>query len=190
MELKQRERDFLSAYLSNGGNATQAYLAIVPDAKNTTARIEGSRLKRKTAVSRALQEHNNSIAAKSEDIAVITKSGLLDHANWGLTAAREDRELGTLFKGIDTAAKLIGAYSQDEDDESKYAKFITKISVNQLTINQGVNTKEAKVVGHNTPTANSFNNTIDGEALEVADDPITHPDNASRSITDHAADKA
>lgn len=43
-QLRNGEGVFVEAYLTNGGNATRAYLAAHPEAKPTTARVEGCRL--------------------------------------------------------------------------------------------------------------------------------------------------
>jgi hypothetical protein len=169
-ELTTEESKFVAAYLSNGNNGTEAFLTIRPDCKRTTARIEGSRIKHRPHVSAALQAHNQSIVVAGKEEAVISKAYLIDTAKWGIEACKEDRELGTLFKGVDVAAKLTGSYDSEEDDESKYAKFITKISINELTINQGVNTKEPKVVGENTTSSAPCQPaTIDGQCATIPD---------------------
>ena len=161
------ENKFISAYLING-NCTEAYLSIRPHVKRETARIEGSRMKRRPHVTAALQEHNSAITTQSQDQASLTKTKLISATQWGIDKAKEKEELAALFKGIDVGSKLIGAYSQDEDDESKYAKFINKISVKQLNIN----------VGQNTPVIKPCDDTIESTCQEV-------PESAQDSITDH-----
>jgi len=46
-----RERIFLEAYISNGGNATEAYLAINNKANRNTAGVLGLRMLRKVKIS-------------------------------------------------------------------------------------------------------------------------------------------
>ena len=53
MEIKRtlRERKFIDAYIKNNGNATEAYLALHPKAKRTSAADLGYRLLRKVDIS-------------------------------------------------------------------------------------------------------------------------------------------
>lgn len=161
--LTTKEKKFLAAYIENGNNCTEAFLAVSPHVKRTTARIQGSRTRNRPHVKRALQEYTDSQLIKSTTQSGLTKTKLLEATDWGIDKAKEKEELAALFKGIDVGSKLIGAYSQDEDDESKYARFIQKVSINQLTINQGVNTKEVC----QNDTANSCSQVINGECQEL-----------------------
>lgn len=164
-ELNQSEQDYIKAYLSNGGNCTDAFLTIRPHVKRDTARIEGSRMKRRPHVSAALQEHNSTQLAVVQDKAILSKNDLLGHTKWGIEAAREDRELGSLFKGIDTAAKLTGSYSQEEDDESKYVQFMQKITVN-LTINSQETSKNVIDITPDDGPASSCSQPIEADCEE------------------------
>ena len=164
-ELNEKEATFVNAYLTNGNNCTEAYLQVSPNVKRETARIEGSRLKRSPKVTRYLAEHNTALVQSGEEQSKINKKYLIDTAHWGIEKSKKMGELGTLFKGIEVGAKLTGAYTQDEDDETKYTKFIQKISVKQMNVNIGKNTKDYGTntnVGHNSP---SYDDAIEGECV-------------------------
>lgn len=55
-ELKPRERRFADEYISNGRNATQAYRAISPNAKETTCATQGLVYLRKPNISEYIKD--------------------------------------------------------------------------------------------------------------------------------------
>jgi len=57
-------RNFVAAYFANGLNATQAYLAIKPNVKQTTAEVEGCKLLRNPKVAALVAEHEKTMREK------------------------------------------------------------------------------------------------------------------------------
>jgi predicted transcriptional regulator len=69
-----RERKFIKAYVENGGNATEAYLAVNPKVKRDSARVLGARLLAKVNVS--VSELLDGLGVTDTYLGKILKEGL------------------------------------------------------------------------------------------------------------------
>jgi hypothetical protein len=102
-----RERKFTEAYISNGGNATQAYLAINGKASLDTAGVLGKRLLSKV---------------KFEVTYLLNEMGLNNFYLAGkLKEGLESKNLSIRVRYLDMIFKLKGAYaiSGKEEEENK-----------------------------------------------------------------------
>jgi hypothetical protein len=133
--LSIHELSVVTEYLKNGFNAAQASHTVKPHISYDTAKVEGSKLINRPHVKEYIQLIKDSMAAKTE----LNKSTLIDYCSYGLMIAKERDDIGSLFKGVDTTAKLIGAYDQGQDDLSLYSSLISKIQGNNVQINIGCN---------------------------------------------------
>ncbi len=59
MTLSHIEQMFIAEYIANGGNGTQAYIAVHPNAKPRSAAVSATRLLQKPALEDALQAHSD-----------------------------------------------------------------------------------------------------------------------------------
>lgn len=138
------ELTFITEYLKNGHNGTQAYLALKPHVTSGTASVEASELIRKPHIIEYMQAIKDRMAAASE----LTKSTLIEYASYGLMIAKQKEDIGVLFRGLDVSAKLIHAYDSSEDDLSLYSSLINKIQGKNIQINIGCKDKDSmEIVG-------------------------------------------
>jgi len=92
-----RERKFIEAYISNGGNATEAYLAINNKANKNTAGVLGLRMLRKVNI---------------EVKTILNKVGLNDVYLVGkLKEGLESKNLSIRVRYLDMIFKLKGVYA-------------------------------------------------------------------------------
>ena len=111
-----RERKFTEAYISNGGNATQAYLAINRKASLDTAGVLGQRMLRK--VKFEVTFLLNEMGLNNFYLAVKLKEGL------------ESENLSVRFRYLDMIFKLKGAYAISGKEEEKKDK-VTIITIGE-----------------------------------------------------------
>lgn len=100
---QERHARFVDAYLANGENATQAYLAVNPGVANTTAATEGYKLLRIPDIHRVVEERRAALRAR-----------------FALTSERVIQELGRIAyfdpRGVLDASGNARALHQIDDD--------------------------------------------------------------------------
>ena len=72
-ELKLKHKLFANEYISNGQNATQAYLKAYPDASYETANVEGSKFLRKPSIRAYIEAE----LKKIEEKAILSRDEIL-----------------------------------------------------------------------------------------------------------------
>lgn len=76
-EIEEQQRRFVEVYVALNGNATQAYLAIKPNVKDTTAAVEGHKFLRLPKVQRWIEERR---AQLRRQFALTSERVLEEHA--------------------------------------------------------------------------------------------------------------
>ncbi len=133
-----KERKFIDAYIKNNGNATEAYLALHPKAKRTSAADLGYRMLRKVDISvielldkmgvtdAYLNEKLNEGLDASKVISVVpippkknkTGTGNLPDANEKSVDFIDVADFNVRVKYLDMAYKLKGAYAPEKVEHS------------------------------------------------------------------------
>lgn len=100
-----RERKFIEAYINNGGNATEAYLAINKKANRDTAGVLGKRMLSKV---------------KFEITFILNEMGLNNFYLAGkLKEGLESQNLSVRYRYLDMIFKLKGMYAISGEEEEK-----------------------------------------------------------------------
>ncbi len=133
-----KERKFIDAYIKNNGNATEAYLALHPKAKRTSAADLGYRMLRKVDISVTelldkmgvtdayLNDKLNEGLEASKVISVVpipprknkTGTGDLPDANEKSIDFIDVADFNVRVKYLDMAYKLKGAYAPEKVEHS------------------------------------------------------------------------
>ena len=133
-----KERKFIDAYIKNNGNATEAYLALHPKAKRTSAADLGYRMLRKVDISVTelldkmgvtdayLNDKLNEGLEASKVISVVpippkknkTGTGDLPDANEKSIDFIDVPDFNVRVKYLDMAYKLKGAYAPEKVEHS------------------------------------------------------------------------
>ncbi len=140
IKLSCLEELFVSEYISNGFNGTQAYLKVRPDVKEESAAVSSARWLDKVTVKNAIdarldmrkEEANGSIASKD----YLTKE-----AHEIGKEAREDKSYGAALNAVDLKAKL-NQVCKEDTEQGKYTNTMTNIF---MQINQ-VNKKSEEAI--------------------------------------------
>lgn len=112
---KNRTEVFADAYVKNGMNATQSYLAISPMVKETTANVEGSKYLRKPKVIKAIADRMPS----DSRLANILSDALNEKP-------KQDIDWSTKHKYLTTALKLKGYLSDTHNTQVNVGLFTSK----------------------------------------------------------------
>jgi len=126
--LSLRERKFIDAYIENGGNATQAFLAASPNYKGKQARKLGSRMWAKVDIS--LIEILDEIGLTDLVLSQKLLAGLsaTKEAGKGFQK-REITDYSTIVKYIDIALKLKDKYPSEKHDINFKGEHIIKVEL-------------------------------------------------------------
>ena len=142
-----KERKFIDAYIKNNGNATEAYLALHPKAKRTSAADLGYRMLRKVDISVTelldkmgvtdayLNDKLNEGLEASKVISVVpipprknkTGTGDLPDANEKSIDFIDVADFNVRVKYLDMAYKLKGAYAPEKVEHSGQLEPLTVI---------------------------------------------------------------
>ena len=141
-ELTPFEDAFLTEYQNNGFIGSKAYLALKPNVAETSAQALSCRLLAEPYIKEALKERTR---AKQESV---NKSTLVQDARRIMLKAESKAQYSAALKGVDVQAQLTGAYSQDEDDASKYKAFMVQVNIKQGQVNNHDN--QSQMVEVNT----------------------------------------
>lgn len=139
-KLTSLEERFVSIYIHNCGNATQAYLLASPNnVTYDTARAEGSACLARPNVAKAIELKKLEIRNKEQielsflvsslkEVIYDVKTEETERDNTGRIVAKPDR--ASLIKAVDTLAKLGGFYTQKMDVTSNGQTIIPEIKIN------------------------------------------------------------
>lgn len=108
MELNENHRAFVQYYLSNGFNATKAYMKAYPEAGYDTARTGGSDLLAKPDIQAEVERVRNEFEAKT----IITKEEIIQKLYEIMMANQGKKDTFTL-KSIEILNKMLG-YNEPE----------------------------------------------------------------------------
>ena len=131
MKLSPLEESFVTEYISNGFNGTQAYLAIRPDVKEESAAPSATRFLKKVTVQNAIDAHHKE---RKED-SIASKDYLTKEAHEIGKEARKDKNYGSALSAVKLKGELNQVFKQDTE-QGKYTETMNKIF---LQINQEVN---------------------------------------------------
>jgi phage terminase small subunit len=124
--MKHTEEQFVIEYIKNGGNGTQAYLAVKPNSSEKSAKVSACRLLKKPAVIDAIQKASENKSVE----AIASRDYLIKEAHEiGKDAFKKDKH-GTAIKAVDTKAKLNHIYDETKDESATYSAFLQAININ------------------------------------------------------------
>lgn len=106
LNITQRQKKFAEAY-SKSGNGTEAYKSAYPNVKETTARINASKLLANTNIKQYLEELNHE--SKTNKIAEIQEIKEL----WTTTMRNEEEKTRDRLKASELLAKTAGAFIEN-----------------------------------------------------------------------------
>jgi phage terminase small subunit len=138
-EINDLESRFLSIYISNGFNATAAYLLASPGVQYETAKTEGNKLLTKPHVQNSLElrklEIRNAENIELSFLVKALKGVIYDVQSEGTERSADGRITSKpsrqdLIKAVDTLAKLAGLYTQKVDVTSNGNDILQEITVN------------------------------------------------------------
>lgn len=127
-----KEQTFIREYISNGYNATRAYMKISPNCTYDTARSNGAKLLASTNVQDALQAENNEeailhLASRPQLIAKALKIG---------DKAELRHQYNPALKAIELAGKMSGAFQDQDSDLTQYNTLMQTLIINNNEIKQ------------------------------------------------------
>ncbi len=131
--LSHIEQGFIREYLNNGRNATQAYLAIKPDVKFTTANSNGSQILSRTSVKEVVNTYDSTSNAISLTKSVAKRENLINEAHELYELAKNKEQFGYALQGIDLTAKLNRLYEKDREDPGNWQQLVQNILVVNTT---------------------------------------------------------
>jgi phage terminase small subunit len=124
--MKHTEEQFVIEYIKNGGNGTQAYLAVKPNSSEKSAKVSACRLLKKPAVIDAIKQASE----KGYDEGIASREYLIKEAHEiGKDAFRKDKH-GAAIKAVDTKAKLNHIYDETKDESATYSALLQSININ------------------------------------------------------------
>lgn len=124
--MKLTEEQFVIEYIKNGGNGTQAYLAVKPNSNGKSAKVSACRLLKKPAVIDAIQKATE----KGYDEGITSREYLIKEAHEiGQDAFKKDKH-GAAIKAVDTKAKLNHLYKEEVDESAGYNALLQAININ------------------------------------------------------------
>ena len=138
MKLSPLEELFVSEYISNGFNGTQAYLKVKPKVKEAVAAASATRFLKKVNVQNAIDAH---LKERKED-SIANRDYLTKEAHEIGTEARKDKNYGSALTAVDLKAKLNQVYKEDTE-RGMYANTMKNIF---LQINQEVNINKEEAI--------------------------------------------
>lgn len=140
-KLSKAEQTFADTYLTNGFNATRAYITAHPRTSEATAAVQASRLLRKPNITEYLNTRYAEQVMSAEEalnrVATIARADLSQYEEGGfinLDAMKEDG-LGFLLKGISykpngiTELQFHDSYKALEDILKAHGKLIEKLEL-------------------------------------------------------------
>ena len=124
MKLSIKHMSFVDEYLSNGMNATQAYLSIYKNVKNElTAKTNASRLLSKANIQEAIRAERDKTSTKLE----ITRESLLEDLK-RIQANTESTNPNAALKAVDLIIKMLGFNAPIKNE----TKFSGEVDINKL----------------------------------------------------------
>ena len=120
------EQSFLSAYVSNGFNGTQAYLQVKPETPYPSATVRASEIVARRNVQEALQIQ---IDEKAEGNKLSDRHYLAAEAWQCVQGAKQIQEYRTAIAGIDVIGKLHRLYDRDAPDLGQYTQILQQLNV-------------------------------------------------------------
>lgn len=118
MKINNSHLTFIETWLSNGNNATDAYLKAFPTATYTTARTEGSKMLTKPNIKEIIEEKKRELAAKC----MITKEELLADLKHIKDLHRDNPKSSNAIKAIEVINKMLGYNMPTEQSISIHAE--------------------------------------------------------------------
>ena len=126
MKLRDIEKYFISEYLKNGQNGTEAYLAIKTNVSRRSAAVCANRLLKKASV---ISEIEKTLDKKLED-SIASRSYLINEADEIGKEARDNGNYGSAIKAVEVKGKLNRVYDKEESDLRDYYKVLQLLNVN------------------------------------------------------------
>ena len=122
MKLNYTDKLFISEYIRNGGNGTQAYLAIKPDVSVNSAAVSANRMLKRPAVQEALD--------REVEKTIASREGLIREAHRIKEKAEKTDKLQVALNAIDLKGKLAGRYREQSDGTDQFERIIQMFQVN------------------------------------------------------------
>ena len=129
-KLKPTHEVFVDTYLTNGNNATQAYLTAYPNVTVAAAGVSANRLLKNDKVQSLINERKQE---RSQD-SFWTRENVLKEYKRLYSLALVSEGLNNAAKALSEGAKLAGLYDQSDTPMQQYSQFVTNLV---LQIQQG-----------------------------------------------------
>ena len=141
MNLKPDVLTFISEYMSNGNNATQAYLVAKPNVTIGSAKVSGHKMLTRPNVQAEIAQR----IERRELESTWTHQESTARTRQVMAKADQADKLDTVLKAIDTLNKTHDHYSQNTPDHAVYQTFI-----NQLFVGDGAEPGDTKSIEQNS----------------------------------------
>lgn len=126
MKLSHIEQMFITEYIKNGGNGTQAYMTVHQNAKPRSAAVSATRWLQKPAIEAALKAHSDRRTEES----LASRDKLIKEAHEVKERAKQSDKLQVELNAIDLKGKIAGVYKENTENHDQFDRIIQMCQVN------------------------------------------------------------